>query len=300
MVYMFRQLDVYGVSVPSTVAVAAVTEGVNDESLKVIAQASNNWVNHHDMIIYPSRLSPDTLHYELSKIFERRYKILESIEASLNLSGKYYIKSKMVLGWHSSVRGSNFPWDPQKYSRIAARKSKGKANTSYPELDFTPLLQPGDSDLQKRLVDEIVEALNYINKFEKALNSIDIRLTAQFGEIEKEWFDTTNKYKQDLDRRYPYECPFCGIRKWVERGVRVPLSCGAECKLKYKPQWEEKNRSRRTSNPDGWVLAFYGTRKLCKGAKCDDGENEFGRLRQVNAESLCRECFTEGHARQRF
>jgi hypothetical protein len=276
MVYMFRQLDVYGVSVPSTVAVAAVTEGVNDESLKVIAQASNNWVNNQNMIINPCILASGTLYYELSKLFERRCKILESIEASLNLSSKYYIKSTMVLSWHVSVRSSNFPWDSQKYGRIAARKSKGKDNISYPELNFTTLLQPGDSNLQRGLVDELIEAMNYVNNFHTALNLIDIRLTAQFGETEKEWFDITKKHKQDLNQIYPYECPFCGIRKWVDRGVRVPSSCGCgECKLKYGASIKSENR--KANHTDQSV----GVRKHCI---------DCGKKRVVYKNTRCKKC----------
>jgi hypothetical protein len=157
-------------------------------------------------------------------------------------------------------------------------------------------MNPGVSDLQLLLVEEFLEAVGYSNRFAATIDLIanefpDIyQIYIQIFEIEKRWFDITN----DLRRTYLYKCPFCGDRKWIERGAKVPKTCGSgECDLKYKTQWEERNRPRKTSDPDGWVLAFDGTRKLCKGSKCDDGENEFGRLRQVNAEYLCRECFCQ-------
>jgi hypothetical protein len=84
-------------------------------------------------------------------------------------------------------------------------------------------------------------------------------------------------------------CYFCKKNFPSDRGKNLK-KCD-ECEGKNKKQWEKENRPKKTSEPDGWIKAFDGNRKLCQGILCNDGYEEVGRPRQVNAEYICRECY---------
>jgi hypothetical protein len=88
------------------------------------------------------------------------------------------------------------------------------------------------------------------------------------------------------------KCCFCQKLFLSKRGKKLKM-CD-ECKLEHKnkKQWEEENRPKK-GDPEGWIKAFDGNRKLCQGLLCNDGYEEVGRFREVNAECICRECYRE-------
>jgi hypothetical protein len=87
-------------------------------------------------------------------------------------------------------------------------------------------------------------------------------------------------------------CWFCKKDFQSKRGKKLKM-CD-ECKLEHKnkKQWEEENRPKK-GDPEGWIKAFDGNRKLCQGLFCNDGYKEVGRFRDVNAECICRECYRQ-------
>jgi hypothetical protein len=130
MFHGFKKLFVYGVYLPSNLAIAAICEGVDDKNLKLIRQASNEWVDNQKNMINLPELAPTAVFKELSELFERYRTILESLETKIDFSSAYFIKSKFVMSWHVTMRGLNPPWDVQKYSRIAKKKTRGKRTDS--------------------------------------------------------------------------------------------------------------------------------------------------------------------------
>jgi hypothetical protein len=104
--------------------------------------------------------------------------------------------------------------------------------------------------------------------------------------------DITNKYKSDIDRKYLYKCPFCSVMEPVDRGVRVPKTCGSsECDKAYSAAATKRNREQPSAtnkiiNPTPFVK-IDDTRRVCQGAGC-------GKRKIVKNKHRCKPCHKTG------
>jgi hypothetical protein len=308
--FWFATIDVCGMQIPTENSCKAMASEIKDLDNWLVFTGFNNWwastreksfnPHHYLSTCDSSEIKELNLRSRLIKIDEIQTELSRCFDFST------LRKARAIVDWHLISRGNFTGSDNQqliKASRtILSKVKKGEAELSdvkFPTVKrYHHLLECGKSisDSRQELNNEYSATSNYVTQFCKHIdylsdtNECIKSLIYEQLDIHKQLLIIAKNAEPHI---YHFSCPFCGKCQVVPKRKK-PKSCGSdECDLKYKTQWEEKNRPRTTSDPDGWIVAFDGKPRLCMGIKCDDGLDQGGRLRQVNVECLCRECYPE-------
>lgn len=316
-------MEVCGLEVPTKKSCEYMLNTLpNVESKLFFTAGCNGWVktnevkyNPHKYISIPESSIVEKLNLEPKnikkvikeiKLLARLIEIDDTLAEITGFNFAFLRQTKALMGWHQSLRGGYTGIDHQKIRKALSKQSKLLETSTYPlsiksipVKDYSHLLRVGKHETEDEyyLRNEYSTACIYLYRFSKAVDKLAItNSTIRELNIEEVTIMNrivTNIESDPIDLLYRYCCPFCGKHEFITKRKK-PKSCGSqECIDRYKPQWEEKNRPRTTSDPDGWIVAFDGKSRLCMGIKCDDGLDQGGRLRQVNVECLCRECYPE-------
>jgi hypothetical protein len=304
----FKQLNVYGLSIPTEVCISAILEEINDdESAKIFFQAHNEWALSQNLICNPCEytLFSGTYDYELVMNYKRMETIVFVLGSILKLDAKTYIQSCAIISWHSSVRGMFTGGNLQEKRKIVSKyisNLKGKTShdlskSSYSVLPSIELLNlKGRSDNEILMMMHLFNAIKYTDNFFDTVRLVRKNipyveeLYQELFNIENSIFKLIEKNDRDPDRTFSYRCPFCGVWKRVGRG-KLPVTCKSpECLYKYKQNWDDTNRPPKGRDPEGWVVAFDGKPQECHGEKC---LLDLPGKRQVNLSRICRQCFVE-------
>jgi hypothetical protein len=234
---------------------------------------------------------------ELSVMYQR------NLDRMCQLTGHDFycvIQDNFVIAWYGYLIGNSGHIGDQKFKReleAILKVAEGRKPISlYKPIGnrdeyCSRLRDYEDLGLADKRFSEFTDA---VSNLAKSNDEMSILVLAQHEVTLR----LTEIVEKSPKRSVPFLCRFCNNISDIIRGGKTPSSC-TKCKNEglYKQDWEKNNRPPTQQDPIGWVIAFDGKRMLCEGVKCDDGYDEVGRLRQVNAECICRECYRESIGR---
>ncbi len=285
----FKRLNIYGRCIPSDESIDLILDEIGDD----IAEKQFVKTNNTLIEIIQSMCNPeDDAGYIFRELLIELYQNYQKQDEVIgdNRFDRLW-QSLYVVQWFAAMVAKSRETNIQTLKRIAKKiydnfkkaehiefeNTNENVSHRYPDLEIFPEY----AESRQFLSDWCKKASIKSNNDHELKKSIihERLLTLQINE------SIENSNNQHLNI-----CWFCKKDFPSDRGKKLKM-CD-ECKLghKNKQQWEEENRPKK-GDPEGWIKAFDSNRKLCQGLLCNDGYEEVGRFREVNAECICRECY---------
>ncbi len=287
-----KRLYLFNREIPSDLSMNLVLNELKDEDRDIFILHSDEFISNIYGWLAPTQYNPSDFTDDKERsALELQLAIVKVYQiqcARLQIDFRHFWQSRAVISWFHYMLANSRSFHVQRlrreFSHIIDLEIEGQTSDrskivtmkEYPMLEKYPEYQDALT-----IFNGICDAINIsarIDPLMSYLDSLQLELhTCQADVLEGS--DTTSRI---------FICPYCNSLEILKPGIKERKHCG-ECKNAYDAHRQKEWRLSQKPNTQAiWLKAFEGKSKNCKGSECQE---EGGRLRQVNDEHLCRECF---------
>ncbi len=287
----FKRLKIFGRCIPSDKSIGLILDEIGDDSIeKQFLESNNTLIEIIQLMCNPK----DDAGFIFRQLFIELYQNYQKQDDVIgeNEFDRLW-QSLYVVQWFAAMVTESREMNIQSLKRKAKKIYDDFKNTEFIEFEnVNENYTHRYPDLE--IFSEYVKSTQFLSEWYRkaSIKSNNDHELKKLITCEKLLTLQIHEKIENSNNQHLNTCWFCQKDFQSKRGKKLKM-CD-ECKLEHKnkKQWDEENRPKK-GDPVGWIKGFDGKRKLCQGLLCNDGYEEVGRFREVNAECICRECYRE-------